>query len=111
MAFNERPYHNEWETSDIRRWLNNKFYKKLSDDEKEIIFKNRELDDNIFLLSDKEYEKFRNDIPLLRGAWWWLRSPSYDTDCAQIVDYDGYFCYNGDGVRNSSNGVRPALLV
>ena len=108
MAFNSNGRDNRWENSDVRRWLNNNFYNKLSDDEKEIIVKNRELNDNIFLLSEEKYKKFRNNIPLLRVRWW-LRTPGdYDYYAAGVYFDGGIFCSN---VSYSEIGVRPALLV
>lgn len=70
MNFNTSSINNIWNNSDIRKWLNNDFYKSLSDDEKDIITKNRELNDNIFLLSKDEYKKFEENIPLVR-EWLW----------------------------------------
>ena len=108
MAFNDIGSDNSWSNSDIRRWLNNDFYNKLSDDEKEIIVKNMELNDNIFLLSKEEYKKFINNIPFLIRFWWWLRSQGKYAGSVDIVE-NGYVSY--DYVHMMCIGVRPALLV
>ena len=45
------------------------------------------------------------------NSTWWLRSPyGYSSDSARAVDYYGYAC-DGYGVRNTYNGVVPALRI
>lgn len=43
------------------------------------------------------------------NAWWWLRSPGYDTDEAAAVYSDGDLIVNGYTVNNRDIAVRPAL--
>lgn len=64
--------------------------------------------DEIFLLSVEEYEKYKDKIPHI-NTWWWLRSPgSTCVDAAHVysngaVDFDGHYIINDDYV------IRPAL--
>ena len=109
MAFSSNSMDKIWMNSVIRRWLNNDFYNNLSDDEKEIIIKNRELDDNIFLLSDEEYKRFRKNIHLL-SVCWWLRSYGYHPYYAGYVGNSGDV-YSTTTSTATGGGVRPALLV
>ena len=68
-----------------------------------------ESDDDIFLLSVNEYNKYKNNIPEWDG-FWWLRSPGNFVDLATLVRGDGYINYNGLTVSNEF-GVRPALKI
>ena len=44
-------------------------------------------------------------------AYWWLRSPGYDTDNAASVSYDGTLDAYGGSVGSNDIGVRPALWL
>jgi len=65
-------------------------------------------DDEIFLLSIEEYERYMTNIPII-NTWWWLRSPGYHSKGAAGVssggDLDVYGCY----VLDADGAVRPAL--
>lgn len=65
-------------------------------------------DDPIFLLSQEEYERYKNEIPSI-NTWWWLRSPSDFQNFAVGVDYDGTVISSGYLVFDGHNTVRPAL--
>lgn len=43
------------------------------------------------------------------NAWWWLRSPGYNTDETADVYSDGFLIGNGYSVNNNDIAVRPAL--
>lgn len=64
-------------------------------------------DDEIFLLSEEEYMRYKNVIPVI-NSYWWLRSPSHSDDFAEGVDNDGSIYY-GDDVYDDDGCVRPAL--
>ena len=64
-------------------------------------------DDPIFLLSEEEYEKYKDKIPKI-GCWWWLRSPSMDSGRAVNVNYVGSLSVLGYDVA-CDGAVRPAL--
>lgn len=61
-------------------------------------------DDEIFLLSEEEYEKYREVIPQVKQHWW-LRSPGCTNLYATIVRRDGDvrdcidYVFGGDCVR------------
>ena len=67
-------------------------------------------DDDIFLLSIEEYEKYKNVIPKI-STWWWLRSPGLNAYYAALVDDDGSIDNSGDGVDYREYSVRPALRI
>ena len=84
-------------------------------------------EDKVFLLSEKEAETlFSNEEERIakateyaeksgvyvneeKAAWWWLRSPGWDSDDAAEVDDDGWVYGYGDYVYDDTDGVRPAL--
>jgi len=68
-------------------------------------------EDEIFLLSAKEYEKYKDKIPPIYGSWWWLRSRGVYSDCAAFINTGGGIDYNGDIVYKNYGGVRPALKL
>jgi len=100
---------NDYSTSDVRKYLTN-FYNGLSEEEKSKIAKNQDLGDYLFLLSDEEYNKFRNNIKNIRD-WWWLRSPGDHSDLAANGLTDGSVSLSGRHVYYGFRGVRPAFLM
>ena len=128
---------NDWESSEIRQWLNNDFYDKaFTDNKKKFINYSNLFIDNIFILSKKEAEKyFANDeerrctateYAVKKGAFvadsdfgssegysiWWLRSPnSYLSDCVYYVNFDGDVELSVRNVLDVSVVVRPALWI
>ena len=67
-------------------------------------------EDEIFLLSAEEYEKYKNKIPKI-DCWWWLRSPGYISLLAAGVDRNGSVYNHGINVTHSISAVRPALKL
>lgn len=65
------------------------------------------VDDEIFLLSFEEYEKYQDIIPY--ASWWWLRSPAKDSNRANYVNQYGIIFDIGDYVYFKVGGIRPAL--
>ena len=120
---------NNWKNSYIRHWLNNDFYNNaFSEDEKKSI--NSFGDDNIFLLSKEEAEKYfaNNDARMCKAteyalsehAWrddngnicWWLRSPDHfhiDNNCVYYVNNVGFI--RSTSVDDDDCVVRPALWI
>lgn len=66
--------------------------------------------DEIFLLSVEEYEKYKDVIPKF-SCWWWLRSLGYGRYHAADVGNDGLVNSYGHDVYNSYHCVRPALRL
>ena len=117
---------NDWRTSDLRKYLNEEFLKKIESEigEGNLIEFERNLlsldgqteygtcDDKVSLLTVDEYRKYRKLIPNT-GDWFWLISP-WSTPCndfknsvsvvAPAGDVDDYIC---DG----SFGVRPFCIL
>ncbi|MCL2013797.1 MAG: DUF6273 domain-containing protein [Oscillospiraceae bacterium] len=114
----------DWETSDIRQYLNGEFYENtFSSSEKNKIAESditntgNNTKDRIFLLSDEEAQmakyfasdkgRIALDINTGEALWWWLRSPG-DSVGNHTVEMDGSI----DGyVFSGAGGVRPALWL
>jgi len=66
--------------------------------------------DSMYFINDRYNEKrmakFNGD-----WTWWWLRSPGNAKYGAAYVGVDGYIYPNGNGVFDTSSGVRPALWL
>lgn len=67
-------------------------------------------EDEIFLLSKEEYEKYKDKIPAI-NCWWWLRSHGSDYSSAAYVYRDDSVSSRGCFVGDSSGAVRPALKL
>ena len=115
---------NDWETSDLKAWLEREFLPgAFSDDEQCRI---REVP---CLSVDEVKQYFSGDDDRIcyptayakaQGLWtfssgrclWWLRSPgSYGSEYAALVDFDGYVCTSGYYVALDLLAVRPALIL
>lgn len=72
IKFNDDNYELEYESSSIRKYLNNDFYNNcFSKEEKEVILKNSSLD-NVFLLHNYEFKKYFNgriEKKFLQSTW------------------------------------------
>ena len=105
---------NIWETSEIRRWLNNEFLNSLPQNVRSRICEVPE--GKVFLLSIDEANKyFQNDAARIANyngqpTWWWLRSPGLSSYLAANVNDDGHVNDRGYSVYNEG-GVRPALWL
>lgn len=66
------------------------------------------MNDEIFLLSIEEYEKYKNVIPKI-NCWWWLRSPGYSSTNAAYVYRDGSVNDVGGNIRYDGVAVCPAI--
>ena len=120
---------NDWESSEIRGWLNGEFYEdSFNDDEKGVIASSDP--GKVFLLSSWEADKYfssdedRKCVPTeyakANGAWedrdngccyWWLRSPNPDdSQDVSIVESYGRDDTYGDFL-NGNGSVRPALWI
>lgn len=116
-----------WNTSPIRRMLNNEYFKKIAAiiGENNIISMDRDLTsldglddygtctDKVSLLTAAEYAKYHKILGLKSNYpdWWWLITPAStpSNNCTRNV-----CCVDSDGILywsdcDFSNGVRPFL--
>ena len=117
---------NDWEKSEIRKWLNGEFYEdSFNEDEKGIIYSSDP--GKVFLLSKDEAEGYFSskgdrrceptEYAIANGAleyegygYWWLRSPyPYSSIFVYCVRDDGVICYFY--VNGSNGSARPALWI
>lgn len=89
-----------------------KRYKELGDEIERLKKKEAEeesiANDPIFLLSAEEYNKYKENIPII-NCWWWLRSPGCDSRSVALVSGLGSVFKSGDSIENGYHAVRPAL--
>lgn len=64
-------------------------------------------EDQIFLLSIEEYNKYKHVIPCI-NCWWWLRSPHNDSNDV-IGVYNADITCRGVYIGNDYGAVRPAI--
>jgi len=100
---------NEWNESELKRWLNCEFYRKaFSDEQRKQIVRNEITQDCVFLLSVEEFIKYKRRIAIATD-YWWLRSRGNFTSYAAIV-------HNHSAINDGCNVVinycvRPAILL
>ena len=116
--FNVR--YNNWEQSEIRRFLNGEFYNSFSATDRARIIEtpiataNATTLDRIFLLSLDEVTQYFNRSADRVATWngvhslWWLRSPC--DNCNYVYAVPACEGFSGSGV-NRIYGVRPALWL
>ena len=115
------PDSNSWISSKLRKELNTRFLKKITDEfgEDAVIEFDRDLlsldgqteyghcKDKISILTMDEYRKYRKFLPNM-GKWWWLLTPwsapanDYNTTLTVVSpsgDFNNYYYYNVIGVR------------
>lgn len=119
------PDSNNWISSKLRKELNTRFLKKITDEfgEDAVIEFDRDLlsldgqteyghcKDKISILTMDEYRKYRKFLPNM-GKWWWLITPwstpanDYNTTLT-VVSPSGCIYYND---YSDANGVRPVCI-
>lgn len=121
-------YNGDYETSDIREYINDKYYTELcAAVGKDNIIKHRVnleaddgtnkgkfCDDFVSLITTENYRRYREYIPTL-GKWWWTATRVN----ANMKDYARSVCYvNSNGVLSWSvsgcicfGGVRPFCIL
>ncbi len=125
MPYNDEKTDVTWETSSLRRWLNEDFFdSKFSDGEKAAIVTTHntfteeeshygmdcgnETDDKVYLFTDSEAKIVSDDIRGC-GIEWWLRSPGKAQDKAVYILGTAANLMGTD--VDHSMGVRPAIRV
>lgn len=119
------PDSNSWISSKLRKELNTRFLKKITDEfgEDAVIEFDRDLlsldgqteyghcKDKISILTMDEYRKYRKFLPNM-GKWWWLLTPwsapanDYNTTLTVVSPSGNVGCSNYD----YENGVRPVCI-
>lgn len=119
------PDSNSWISSKLRKELNTRFLKKITDEfgEDAVIEFDRDLlsldgqteyghcKDKISILTMDEYRKYRKFLPNM-GKWWWLLTPwsapanDYNTTLTVVSPSGDVY----DDFYNSENGVRPVCI-
>ncbi len=116
---------NNYETSYIRKWLNETFYNIAFNDVEKGIFDN--IEDKIFLLSIKEYDDYHTfdnvkhaestnyaeEQGLLmhnKSACWWLRSAS-DKSIEHVYGINNEGVIDIFNVNHNDYGIRPACWI
>jgi len=102
---------NEWNGSELQQWVNGEFYRKaFTKKQRSLIIGNKDTNDNVFLLSRNEYDKFESKIT--KGEFfWWLRAPGFSTIYATYVDCHGGVYCGGLFAVDDYLGVRPTILL
>lgn len=116
---------NDWRTSNLRKYLNEEFLKKIESEigtgnlikfERSLLSLDGQTEygsctDKVSLLTVDEYRKYRKYIPNA-NKWWWLISP-WSTPCngysgaVAVVSSSGYI---GSRSCNNDCGVRPFCI-
>ena len=124
MAFD--PDSSNWESSDLRGYLNKEFFEKIAAEigSENIVPFERDLlsldgqteygkcEDKVSLLTVDEYRKYRNLIPNTNDYWWWLISPwstpcnNYERSVAVVSSAGNIF----SNLCNNDYGVCPVCI-
>lgn len=116
---------NDWRTSDLRKYLNEEFLKKIESEigagnltefERNLLSLDGQTeygtcDDKVSLLTVDEYRKYRKLIPNT-GDWFWLISP-WSTPCNDFKNSVAVVAPAGDvsgGSCDDCGGVRPFCI-
>ena len=114
-----------WENSDLRKWLNERFYYRFSKFNRMRICKTsnynpdnyfyktrggNSTEDYIFLLSLQENERLRMSIRPDHETYYWLRSPGEAPDHAVYVSRSDVYP-SGDNKTVVHIGIRPAMYL
>ncbi len=90
---------NIWYNSSLRQWLNEKYIKKFSEDEINVMKdqsfvkdqNHKGLKERLFVLDVVAYEKYKKIIPLTDKGYW-LKNGSKQTDTVKGIDVKGNLC-------------------
>ena len=137
-AFHSKADATDWSKSDIKRWLQEDFYKEvfshteqkeitsgpagtvflLSLEEVQECFSVNASDQNLQFLSDDrltakatEYAKKQNVWTMDGTACWWLRTEGRVSGTMVEITEDGSVYLLGSELNYSYNGVRPAIRL
>ena len=106
--FNDEIKNVSWETSSIRKWLNEDFISSFSEKQKEQIMNYGSLSDKVFLLSVDEMDQLSKDVLFKTSAEWWTRT--VEDGAVMYVSTSGWIKAKGDQVVRDK-GVRPSICI
>ena len=128
-----RPYNTTyentyWQTSTLRRWLNQTFFQEAFSFRERTRIVNTRLKnppnpryltsgggdtvDKLFLLGIDQLEAYLPaDEDRALGSWWWVRSPGMNILSAASVYEDGSLYDTGINIHFPEGGVRPAMWI
>lgn len=93
----------DWKDSTLNEWLNNDFTTEFTEEQKAKIEKKN----GVFLLSQKDFEKYE-DTDFTTKSDWWLSTKS--DEGFMYVEKSGSLNENGD-MAIRAKGIRPAILI
>lgn len=107
---------NDWFNSELAKWLSVEFSEEafLPSEYRQLVplkcIDKGSWGFKLFLLSEAEYIKYRNEIPTV-DICWWLRLPGRDTNHVAFVYGSGSVFIDGCDIDCDNCGVRPALRL
>ena len=124
LAYNDSLEDVTWESSSLRKWLNESFFADSfsAEEQSNIILSSvtnpanpqtgiaggKECSDHIFILSMEEAIKYQDIIPKADYSIW-LRTPGSSQSRAAYISSDKSIMENGYEVNSTSFAVRPVL--
>lgn len=108
-AFNDELKNVTWETSTIRKWLNDDFMSEFSDKQKNRIVELEQTGDDIFLLDKELYNAYAKKMSLVTDSDWWLRDKT-ESGMMFVNGANGEVNTVGETVVRGM-GVRPCVWV
>ena len=119
-----------WEKSEVRAFLNGKFFEEAFDEEtKKLIIPRNKYKDKIFILNKKEIEEkfkyedlregkiyYADDISGRTEVWleptsWWIDTEGEEDDHMCVMTADGHIDTYGREIDADETGIRPAMWV
>ena len=94
----------DWKDSTLYKWLNTDFLTEFSEEQADKIDKKY----GVFLLNQKDFEKYKDDTDFSSTSDWWLSTKS--DDGFMYVEKSGSINENGDMVIRAK-GIRPAIWI
>ena len=124
--FDEKGQNVTWESSSVRKWLNNDFLQEsfTENERKSILETNvkntpnstyntsagKDTKDKLFLLSCDEVEKYYDAIHTTKSCWW-LRTPGAAANSMSFVYKDKTIMDYGYEVTSDKITVKPAMWI
>lgn len=110
---------NNWLASDLRKYLNGEYLEKFNGLELIACTQDLTSDDGlkdygsstdmIFLLTDKQYRKYRQYIREIGDLWWLITADSTINNYVRYVNMEGSL--SDDNACYDNMGVRPACVI